>query len=404
MHSKNISWSNVSLTVKLTLTVSFVVLITVISVTLLSLWREQQNFRAELEQQATLLLDVLTVVIDDPLYTQDVDFISTFMTDLGKKSIVVSGRVYDRTGKIISDAYDSSAVMSIRADSFGERIIGSNTVVFDWQSEQLLAGKAVIIGRDHIGAISIGLSTAPLAVKLTTMRLQALGVGLVALLIGILLAFLLSRSIIGPLGELTRATKRIADGDLSYKNEIRSGDELATLAISFNAMTDQLRATLEDQAQQRLALVDANHKLEHMLTEITQAHQLQDSLVQTISELSTPVLRIAEGVVLVPLIGLIDNERSQQMMQRMLATIEHSRVQVAILDVSGVPMVDSQVATGILHTARAAQLLGARVLLCGITPEVAQLLVSVQFELKTLSSAADLQSALQIALSLVKNS
>ncbi len=404
MHSKNISWSNVSLTVKLTLTVSFVVLITVISITLLSLWREQQNFRAELEQQATLLLDVLTVVIDDPLYTQDVDFISTFMTDLGKKSIVVSGRVYDRTGKIISDAYDSSAVMSIRADSFGERIIGSNTVVFDWQSEQLLAGKAVIIGRDHIGAISIGLSTAPLAVKLTTMRLQALGVGLVALLIGILLAFLLSRSIIGPLGELTRATKRIADGDLSYKNEIRSGDELATLAISFNAMTDQLRATLEDQAQQRLALVDANHKLEHMLTEITQAHQLQDSLVQTISELSTPVLRIAEGVVLVPLIGLIDNERSQQMMQRMLATIEHSRVQVAILDVSGVPMVDSQVATGILHTARAAQLLGARVLLCGITPEVAQLLVSVQFELKTLTSAADLQSALQIALSLVKNS
>ena len=88
----------------------------------------------------------------------------------------------------------------------------------------------------------------------------------------------------------------------------------------------------------------------------------------------------------------------------MLATIEHSRVQVAILDVSGVPMVDSQVATGILHTARAAQLLGARVLLCGITPEVAQLLVSVQFELKTLTSAADLQSALQIALSLVKNS
>lgn len=396
------SWSHLSLALKLTLTITSLVLIAVLSVTLLSLWREQQNFHAELEQQATVLLDMLTVVIDDPLYTQDVGYISSFMADLGEQHMVVSGRVYDRSGKIISDAYDETAVMSMRTDSFGQRIMGSEPVVFDWQAEQLLAGRAVIIGRDPIGAISIGLSTAPLEEKLTTMRLQAFGVGLVVLLIGILLAFLLSRSIIGPLGELTRATKRIADGDLTYRSAVRSGDELATLALSFNAMTDQLLATRESQAQQQLALVDANHKLEHMLAEVYQAHQVQESLSRTISELSTPVLRIAEGVVLVPLIGLIDSDRTQQMMQRMLTTIEQTGVQVAILDVSGVPMVDTLVATGMLHTAQAAQLLGARVLLCGITPEVAQLLVSLQFELGTLTTAADLQSALQLALSMVK--
>ena len=116
-------------------------------------------------------------------------------------------------------------------------------------------------------------------------------------------------------------------------------------------------------------------------------------------ELSTPLIPIAEGVVAMPLIGSIDSNRAQQMLDTLLGGVSSLRAEIAILDITGVPVVDSQVADTILQAAQAVQLLGARVVLTGIRPEVAQTLVNLGANLNNIVTRSDLQSGIAYALS-----
>lgn len=115
-------------------------------------------------------------------------------------------------------------------------------------------------------------------------------------------------------------------------------------------------------------------------------------------ELSTPLLPLAEGVICMPLIGTIDERRAQEIMERLLTGIVQQRAHTAILDVTGVRVPDARVADALLQVARAAKLLGARVLLTGIGPEVAQTLVELQTELRGITTLGDLQSGIAHAL------
>jgi len=115
-------------------------------------------------------------------------------------------------------------------------------------------------------------------------------------------------------------------------------------------------------------------------------------------ELSTPLIPILEGVVAMPLIGAIDSARAQQIMETLLEGIGEKRASIAILDITGVRVVDTQVANALIRTAQAAQLLGARVILTGITPEVAQTLVQLGVNLSSVLAHSTLQSGIAYAL------
>jgi rsbT co-antagonist protein RsbR len=115
-------------------------------------------------------------------------------------------------------------------------------------------------------------------------------------------------------------------------------------------------------------------------------------------ELSTPLIPILEGVVAMPLIGAIDSARAQQIMETLLEGIGEKRASIAILDITGVRVVDTQVANALIRTAQAAQLLGARVILTGITPEVAQTLVQLGVDLSNVMTRSTLQSGIAYAL------
>ncbi len=233
-----------SLATKLTLAMTSLVVIVVAGVTWLSVDLQQKSFRRELEQQADILLNTLAVTVRDSLYYVDADFMGEMMEQLGEEEVLVAGRIYDKDGRIVADAYgESTLVYNIEPDDFGEDLVKSNETIFDWESKpnQLIAGKPVIIGKKRLGAVSVGLSTAPLNEKIATVRNQGVIVAVVAATAGTFLALLISRSITEPLKEMTRATKRLAGGDLTQKMEIFTRDELAVLAASFNSMTDQLR-------------------------------------------------------------------------------------------------------------------------------------------------------------------
>jgi len=119
---------------------------------------------------------------------------------------------------------------------------------------------------------------------------------------------------------------------------------------------------------------------------------------QLLTELNSPLLTISDNVVVMPLIGSIDSRRAQHIMDELLNGISSSRARVAILDVTGVPVVDTQVASALIQTSQAVQLLGAQVVITGIRPEMAQTLTSLGVNLGQIVTLNTLQSGIQYAL------
>ena len=129
---------------------------------------------------------------------------------------------------------------------------------------------------------------------------------------------------------------------------------------------------------------------------------LQEEIIRAqdaaLAELSTPLIPITDSVVVMPLIGSVDSRRAQQVMETLLEGIGETRAQTAILDITGVPVVDTQVANALVRAAQAARLLGASVVLTGIRPEVAQTLVGLGVDLSGITTRSSLQSGIATAI------
>ena len=126
-------------------------------------------------------------------------------------------------------------------------------------------------------------------------------------------------------------------------------------------------------------------------------HEYIEKQSVLLAELSTPLIPITQAVVVMPLIGSIDSRRAQQVLDTLLHGITERHARTAILDITGVPIVDTHVAGALIRAAQAAQLLGAQVVLTGIRPEVAQTLVGMGTELHGIITRSDLQSGITFA-------
>jgi rsbT co-antagonist protein RsbR len=142
------------------------------------------------------------------------------------------------------------------------------------------------------------------------------------------------------------------------------------------------------------------------LTAQQQAEQeriaLQDQVIvaqqAALRELSTPLIPLADHVVAMPLIGSVDTARAQQIIEDLLAGVAANRATTAIIDITGVPIVDTQVAGALLRAAQAVELLGSRVVITGIRPEVAQTLVGIGVNLGSIVTRATLQDGIAYAM------
>lgn len=121
-----------------------------------------------------------------------------------------------------------------------------------------------------------------------------------------------------------------------------------------------------------------------------------------ITEISTPVIRIWEGILALPIIGTLDSQRTQVVMENLLQEIVESSSTIAILDISGVPAVDSLVAQHLIKTVAATRLMGAECIISGIRPEIAQTVVHLGIDLSSIVTKASLSSALKHAFGLLK--
>ena len=197
-------------------------------------------------------------------------------------------------------------------------------------------------------------------------------------------------------------------GDLS-RSRARQGyspSETATFVFSLKRpLFQRLRQELGGDAQ---ALADANwaatellDKLGLLTIEIYQKgrEEVISRQQQELLELSTPVVKLWDGVLALPMIGTLDSARTQVVMEALLQRIVETGAEIAIIDITGVPTVDTLTAQHLLKTVTAARLMGADCIISGIRPQIAQTIVHLGVDLADVTTKATLADAFRLALS-----
>jgi rsbT co-antagonist protein RsbR len=170
------------------------------------------------------------------------------------------------------------------------------------------------------------------------------------------------------------------------------------------ALLEKSNLVLEERVRERTAeLEDALELQRTQAAELAQSMQSQHQLAAMLSEMALPIIPVREDVLVVPLVGALDTQRGHDMLSRVLQAVEESRARAVILDVTGVPVIDTYIGRIFINTADAVAMLGARTLLVGISPEVAQALVSLGVSLEGLETRATLQQGLESLLTGASN-
>ncbi|MFY0481412.1 STAS domain-containing protein [Flavobacterium sp. PLA-1-15] len=184
--------------------------------------------------------------------------------------------------------------------------------------------------------------------------------------------------------------------------------ENAQYLLFFKEAASQLISKAE---KDPIQLYNANLKLSSMVDEMSimtfeaymkSREDIINRQTDEISEISTPVIQVWEGVVALPIIGTLDSSRTQVVMENLLQQIVDTGSSIAILDISGVPAVDSLVAQHLIKTVSATRLMGAECIISGIRPEIAQTVVHLGIDLNGIITKASLASALQTAFAMLQ--
>ncbi|MEW6193638.1 MAG: STAS domain-containing protein [Bacteroidota bacterium] len=118
---------------------------------------------------------------------------------------------------------------------------------------------------------------------------------------------------------------------------------------------------------------------------------------EAIRELSTPVLQVRDRLLILPIIGVIDPQRARQLTEQLLRGIRTNRAKLVVIDITGVAAMDSNVANHLVQTVEASRLLGASVIVTGLSPEIAQTLVTIGVDLSKMNTVGDLQGGIEEA-------
>lgn len=158
-----------------------------------------------------------------------------------------------------------------------------------------------------------------------------------------------------------------------------------TPALSYLSKFTEMLASM---GQERLVQKQSQRALEEAQEQLLQIQQ------QTIQELSTPLIPLSESVVAMPLVGTIDSRRAQQILETLLEGVAEHQAETVIIDITGVKVVDTQVANVLLQAAQAVKLLGAEVILTGISPSLAMTLIHLGADMSGIVTCSTLQAGI----------
>ena len=184
-----------------------------------------------------------------------------------------------------------------------------------------------------------------------------------------------------------------------------TASETATFVFSlkqplFVRLRQELEKNPDALAEENWAATVLLDKLGLFTTEVYQ--QTREAVIarqqQELMELSTPVVKLWEGILALPLIGTLDSARTQVIMESLLQQVVDSEATIAIIDITGVPTVDTLVAQHLLKTVAAARLMGADCIISGIRPQIAQTIVQLGVDLNEVTTKASMAAAFRLAL------
>ncbi|MFE6158183.1 STAS domain-containing protein [Streptomyces sp. NPDC056486] len=188
------------------------------------------------------------------------------------------------------------------------------------------------------------------------------------------------------------------------RNRARQGFSPTETAVSVFALKEVLEPVLQNGSAEeirafgRLSRVLDGLGLFTIETYTRTREELISAQSEQLMELSTPVVRVWDGVIAVPLVGTLDSARTQVVMEKLLQALVDTGSEQAIIDITGVPAVDTQVAQHLLKTIVAARLMGAECTVSGIRPQIAQTIVALGIEFEGIVTKASLADALKLAL------
>jgi rsbT co-antagonist protein RsbR len=186
----------------------------------------------------------------------------------------------------------------------------------------------------------------------------------------------------------------------SWARAGRSPSDTARFVLSFKQPLFEL---LLEQPEPQATLLTATTLIDELGLFTTEVHQaVREGIIarqqEEMLELSTPVVKLWDGVLALPLIGTLDSSRTQTVMESLLQRIVETGADIAIIDITGVPTVDTLTAQHLLKTVTATRLMGAECIISGIRPQIAQTLVQLGVDLGDVLTRASLASALSLAL------
>ncbi|MFI0897576.1 STAS domain-containing protein [Streptomyces sp. NPDC020983] len=186
------------------------------------------------------------------------------------------------------------------------------------------------------------------------------------------------------------------------RNRARQGFTPTETAISLFALKEVLEPALAEKAD-LAAFLEFSRVLDDLGLYTVEVHakareEIIAAQAEQLLELSTPVVKLWDGIVGVPLVGTLDSARTQVVMEKLLQSLLDQNATHAIVDITGVPSVDTQVAQHLLKTVVAARMMGAECIVSGIRPQIAQTIVALGIEFGDITTKATLADALRHAL------
>jgi anti-anti-sigma regulatory factor/HAMP domain-containing protein len=372
---------------------------------------QNQLYLSDVHYQLSLQEVVVTVAM--PILAPDYKVVGvvavhlraqTLFDVVGTRQVGETGELFlvNQEGQIVAEGHaseifgDVSHLAPVQAALRGES--GSATDVSHHGEDLSLYGYVPLAGPQRWIALA-ELPSAELEAPINALawRIGSVTLMVVAVIGG--LAFLAGQSLIGPLSRLTQAAQQLSQGDYTTAIPEYGDNEIGHLANSFREMVAAIQARdkqvteyaagLEKEIAERQAAEAERERLQQQIAEAQQ---------QLIRELSTPIIPIIQGVIIMPLIGTIDTIRSRDITRILLAGITEYRAEVVILDITGVSVVDSGVAAHLDKTIRAARLKGAHTIITGISEAVAETIVDLGINWSGIQTVRDLQTGLAIAV------
>lgn len=308
-------WHDLPLASKIALFASLLVVLIVPALTMLTIQREREDFRQELETQAYLLLDTLSERLRDHLLGVNVEEIGKIAGDIIGHQEIKRFKVYNQDGVLWVDASQPDKYIPKDKDPLHPHVMvlaPDSMPDFYEENGELIVEIGVWTVNDRVGFVQMGFSTAPLDEKIRLLTCESFTLAAVALVLGVLLATLMARPLTNPIRELTRTANKMATGDLSTRFQPGGRDEISQLGHAFNDLASAVEKRETD-------LRNLANSLEQTVNERTWELQQKNQYLAALHEVT---------------LGLIENLDVERLLEAImtraasLANTEHAFIYI----------------------------------------------------------------------------